>query len=157
MTKMVLSEEVKIKITEILGSKEFVSDLYEGLSAEQRKKLGQFYTPAAVCIQMIEKFECLTLKDKNILDPACGSGNLLIACLVAGASSDKLYGNELDPIAVRLCLKRVNRACDILSKPRIKDWQIHQGDATDSYCLSNFSKDYTWPRVMPGNLFDKFF
>jgi hypothetical protein len=62
--------------------------------------------------------------------------------LIAGADSDKIYGNELDATAVKLCRKRINRACDILGKPRIKDWQIHKGDATDSFCLTYFGPDY---------------
>lgn len=39
---MKLSEEVKNKIIEILGSKEFMSDLYEGLDEKKRIELGQF-------------------------------------------------------------------------------------------------------------------
>jgi hypothetical protein len=139
---MKLTEEVKNRIIEILDSVEFTSDLYEGLTEEKRDALGQVYTPAKVCIQMIESFSCDIFTDKTILDPACGSGNLLIACLIAGADSDKLYGNELDPVAVKLCRKRVNRACDLLGKSRVEDWQIHRGDATDSFCLTYFGPDY---------------
>jgi SAM-dependent methyltransferase len=139
---MTLTEEVKNKIIEILDSQEFKSDLYEGLSEKQREELGQVYTPASVCIQMLESFDCDTLVGKSILDPACGSGNLLIACLIAGADSDKVYGNEIDSVAVRLCRKRVNRACDLLGKPKINDWHIHKGDATDSFCLKYFGADY---------------
>ena len=126
---MKLSAEVKNKIIEILDSQEFKSNLYEGLSEEKRKELGQFYMPEKLCIQMIEKFDCDSLSNKNILDPTCGSGNLLIACLIAGADSDKLFGNEYDSVAVDLCRKRLNRCCDILNKPHIKDYQIHQGNA----------------------------
>lgn len=139
---MTLTEEVKSKIIEILDSQEFKSDLYEGLDEKTRDELGQVYTPAAVCIQMIESFDCDTLVDKSILDPACGSGNLLIACLIAGADIDKIYGNEIDAVAVKLCRKRVNRACDLLGKPKINDWQIHKGDGTDSFCLKYFGADY---------------
>ena len=53
---MILSEETKLKILEILDSKEFMSDLYEGLDEEKRIALGQFYTPGKICIQMIEQF-----------------------------------------------------------------------------------------------------
>jgi hypothetical protein len=154
---MILTEEVKSKIIEILDSKEFISDLYAGLDKKKRDALGQVYTPARVCIQMLESFECESISNKTILDPACGSGNLLIACLIAGADSDKIYGNELDPVAVDLCRIRVNRACDILGKSRIKPWQIHVGNATDPYCLNTFSKDYKWPRVQQGDLFSSFF
>ena len=139
---MKLSEEAKNKIIEILDSQELKSNLYEGLSEEKRKKLNQFYTPGRLCIQMIEKFDCDSLSNKNILDPTCGSGNLLIACLIAGADSDKLFGNEYDSIAVDLCRKRLNRCCDILNKPHIKDYQIHQGNALGKWCLTDFSEEY---------------
>ena len=122
------------KIADILDSKEFMSDLYEGLDKKTRDELGQFYTPAKICIQMIEKFECDTLAGKNILDPTCGSGNLLIACLIAGADSDKLYGNDFSTTAVKLCRERLNRACDILDVNHINDWQIHKGDALKEIC-----------------------
>jgi hypothetical protein len=91
---------------------------------------------------MLEKFNWDTLSGKNILDPTAGSGNLLIACLIAGADSDKLFGNEYDSIAVELCKKRINRACDILGKPHIKDWQIHQGNALHKFALTYFDEDY---------------
>ena len=139
---MKLSEEVKNKIIEILDSQEFKSNLYEGLTEDKRKELGQFYTPGKLCIQMIEKFDCDSLSNKNILDPTCGSGNLLIACLIAGADSDKLFGNEYDNVAVDLCRKRLNRCCDILNKPHIKDYQIHQGNALGKWCLTDFSEEY---------------
>lgn len=139
---MKLSEEVKQRIIDILDSEEFMSDLYEGLDEKKRIELGQFYTPGQICIQMIEQYDTESFSGKNILDPTAGSGNLLIAMLIVGADSNKIYGNELDATAVKLCRKRINRACDILCKPRIKDWQIHKGDATDSFCLTYFGPDY---------------
>jgi hypothetical protein len=139
---MKLSEEVKSKILEILDSEEFMSDLYEGLDEKKRIELGQFYTPGKICIQMIEQYDTESFSGKNILDPTAGSGNLLIAMLIAGADSDKIYGNELDATAVKLCRKRINRACDILNLPHINDWQIHKGDATDFFCLTYFGPDY---------------
>ena len=130
------------KIVDILDSKEFMSDLYEGLDKKTRDELGQFYTPAKICIQMIEMFNAAEFSGKNILDPCCGSGNLLIAMLAAGADSDKLYGNDYDEQAVKLCRNRVNRACDILGKPHIQDWQIHQGNALIPDCLTEFGPEY---------------
>ena len=139
---MKLSEKVKNKIIEILDNKEKKNNLYEGLTEEKRKELGKIYTPGKIWIQLIEKFDCDSLSNKNILDPTCGSGNLLIACLIAGADSDKLFGNEYDSIAVDLCRKRLNRCCDILNKPHIKDYQIHQGNALGKWCLTDFSEEY---------------
>lgn len=139
---MILSEATKKQIIDILDSEEFMSNLYDGLDEKKRIELGQVYTPAKICIQMIEKFSCDTLSNKTILDPTCGSGNLLIACLIAGADVDKLYGNEFDNDAVELCRKRLNRVCDILSKPHIKDFQIHQGNALHKFSLTYFAEDY---------------
>lgn len=139
---MKLSEETKNKILEILDSEEFKNNLYEGLKEEKRKELQMFYTPGKICIQMIEKFDCDSFAGKNILDPTVGSGNLLIACLIAGADSDKVFGNEYDNIAVELCKKRLNRTCDILGKNHIQDWQIHQGNALIKDCLTEFGPEY---------------
>lgn len=139
---MTLSEETKNKIIEILDSKEFMSDLYEGLDKETRDRLGMFYTPGKICIQMIEKYETESLSGLTILDPTCGSGNLLIACLIAGADSDKVFGNEYDATAVKLARKRINRCCDLLGKGHINDWQVHQGNALHTKCLTVFSPGY---------------
>ena len=139
---MKLSEDIKQRIRDILDSEEFRITLYDGLDEGTRKDLGQFYTPAAVCISMIESYDMESFSGLTVLDPTCGSGNLLIAMLIAGADSDKIYGNEYDSRAVALCRKRINRACDILGKSHIKDFQIHQGNALQSRCLTEFSEEY---------------
>ena len=144
---MKLSEEVKNKIIEILDSDYFKNSLYvdadgNELDKTKRDELGQFYTPGKICIKMIEKFKWETLSGKNILDPTVGSGNLLIACLIAGADSDKIFGNEYDADIIPTCRNRVNKACDILGKPHIQDWQIHQGNALQARCLIEFGKEY---------------
>lgn len=118
---MKLTEEQKQLIIDILDSEEFKTTLYEGLDEDKRNALGQFYTPAKVCIKMIEMFDCESFADKPILDPTCGSGNLLIAMLCAGADSDKIYGNDYDKDALDLAYKRINRACDLLNKPHIRN------------------------------------
>ena len=144
---MKLSEEVKNKIIEILDSDYFKNSLYvdangNELDKAKRDKLGQFYTPGKICIKMIEKFKWDTLSGKNILDPTVGSGNLLIACLIAGADSDKIFGNEYDADIIPTCRNRINKACDILGKPHIKDWQIRQGNALIPDCLTEFGPEY---------------
>lgn len=139
---MKLSEDIKRKIRDILDSQEFMSDLYEGLDPEKREELGQFYTPAHICIRMLEKYKVESFEGLTLLDPCCGSGNLLIAALIAGADINNIYGNDYDPVAVKLCRKRLNRACDILGVPHIIDWHIHRGNALDPFCLSEFGPDY---------------
>jgi SAM-dependent methyltransferase len=139
---MKLSAETKQLIIDLIDG-ELKASVYEGLTEEKRKRLGQVYTPGKICIQMIEKFETVdTLAGQTILDPCCGSGNLLIACLIAGADVDKLFGNDYDEIAVELCKKRLNQVCDILGKPHIKDWQIHQGNALHKFAVTFFGEDY---------------
>ena len=146
---MKLSEETKNKISEILDSDEFMNSLYvdsngNELDKETRDQLGQFYTPGKICIQMIEKYDCDSLSGKNILDPTCGSGNLLIACLIAGADLDRLYGNEYDARVIPTCRKRILRAAEILGLDvsKFNSWQIHQGNALIPDCLTEFGPEY---------------
>jgi hypothetical protein len=134
---MKLSEEIKQQIIDILDSKEFMSDLYEGLDEQKRIELGQFYTPGKICIQMIEKFSWDTLSGKTILDPTVGSGNLLIACLIAGADSDKVYGNDYDSTMVEVCRKRLQKI-----NFRVQNWQVHQGNALIGDCITKFGPEY---------------
>lgn len=146
---MKLSEEVKNKIIEILDSDYFRNSLYvdangNELDKTKRDELGQFYTPGKICIKMIEKFKWETLSGKNILDPTCGSGNLLIACLIAGADLDKIYGNEYDAKVIPTCRKRILRAAEILGLDisKFNSWQIHQGNALIADCLTEFGPEY---------------
>jgi SAM-dependent methyltransferase len=134
---MKLTEEVKALI--IKENNEFRVRQYGELTKEERKQLGAIYTPGEVVIQMIEKIESI---DGNILDPTCGSGNLLAGCLIAGADPYNVYGNEFVPEMVELCRKRLKAVCDMLGKPHIRDWQIHNGNALDPYALKEFSPEY---------------
>lgn len=54
---------------------------------------------------MLEKFD--SVKDKDILDPTCGAGGLLAACILAGADPKRIYGIELDKDIREVCLKRL--------------------------------------------------
>lgn len=148
---MKLSKEIKTKIKDILSRPEFIKTLYKGLTKERRDELGQFYTPADVCITMIEMYEIEDFSDCTVLDPCCGSGNLLIAMLIAGVPSKNLRGNEYDKTIIPTCRKRINDAIDILNeecflglqnRPYIDDWQIHNGNALHKFALTYFAPDY---------------
>lgn len=136
-SSLVLSEEVKRLI--IKENNEFKEEQYGSLSKEERKKLAAFYTPGVIAIKLIEELSDLS---GNVLDPTCGSGNLLAAALIAGADSDKIFGNEINPEMVELCRKRLNKVCDMLGKPHIRDWQIHVGNALSSEALTQFGPEY---------------
>lgn len=130
---MILTEEIKQKIIDEYN--EWFNSQYGDKSLEERRKLGAFFTPPELTIKMIEKFE--TIEDKTILDPTCGTGNLLAACVIAGADPTKVYGNEYDGTFTKLCKER-------LMKLGVPEENIHQGDALNGENLkkSNFYKGY---------------
>ena len=129
---MKISEEVKKKIEEEYS--EWFENQYGNTTKEERKKLGAVFTPPKVTIQMLEMLDNL---DGNILDPCCGSGNLLVAAIFAGADPNNIYGNEFEPEFLRL-------AQDRLEKYGVPRWHIHQGDATkkESISFDSFSPNY---------------
>jgi SAM-dependent methyltransferase len=139
---MILTQDVKDKITKEF--EDFKTNMYAGKTKEERQQLGQFFTPPDISIRMIERFEVESLSGQRILDPACGSGNLLAACLYAGADSTKLFGNELDKTMLDTCRKRLNKICRELNKPEIPYHHLHIGDATVPRCLTVFSSAYDW-------------
>ena len=91
---------------------------------------------------MLELLETDSLSGREIIDPTSGSGNLLAAALIAGADSDKVFGNEYDQRMVNACKERLNKVCDMLGKHHIQDWQIHQGNALIPDCLTEFGPEY---------------
>ena len=80
---------------------------YAGKDKKERQKLGQFFTPPALTIKMIEKFD--SIKDKDILDPTVGAGGLLAGCILAGADPKRCYGIELDPEVLEIARKRLGK------------------------------------------------
>ena len=108
----------------------------------QRDELAQFFTPPEISIKLLEAYGVEDLSGKIIRDPTSGSGNLLAAALIAGADSDKVFGNEYDATMVKLCKERLNKVCDMLGKLHIRDWQIHQGNALIPDCLTEFGPEY---------------
>lgn len=156
---MKLSEEIKEEIQreseEYLNEIKSGTDQYGGLTKEDRDALGAFYTPASLCIQMLEMYDC-TLEEfatKTILDPTCGSGNLIMAALIAGISVSRdypknVFGNELSLKPLELCRKRFTHYCEThgLKEYDKNFWKIHlhQGNALNSDCLldKNFVEGY---------------
>ena len=134
---MKLSKETKQLIRK--EYEEFKESMYAGKSLKERQELDQFFTPPEISIRLIEELSDLS---GNVLDPTSGSGNLLAAALIAGADVDKVFGNEYDKTMVKLCRERLNKVCDLLNKPHIKDWQIHQGNALHRFAITYFGEDY---------------
>ena len=88
-----LSDEVKNAIVE---EHDNAKAEYEKLLADKVRLslFSQYFTEPFMSIKMLEKLD--TLKDKDIIDIASGSGNLLAAAVIAGADPKRCYGIELD-------------------------------------------------------------
>ena len=105
-------------------------DLY--LTKQECKSVGAFHTPKKLAIEMAEKLfpryttkrsGCKTkaeiikkfgqegadfLKDFNLIDPCCGSGNLLAAAMnvYKWIDEEDIYGVDIDPRAVDFCMRK---------------------------------------------------
>lgn len=129
---MILTEEIKQAIKNEYNS--WFNNQYGTTTKEEREKLGANFTPPDITIAMIEKLPNL---NGNILDPCCGTGNLLAGCILAGADPNNIYGNEYEEQFMLLARQR-------LSKLGVPEWHIHQGDATIEHDIAfkNFEPDY---------------
>ena len=100
---MTLNDDIKSKIQAEYDA--WQSQQYAGKDKKARQAKAQFFTPPALTIKMLEKFD--SLEGKDILDPTCGAGGLLVACILAGADPKRIYGIELDKDIREVCLKRL--------------------------------------------------
>ena len=80
--------------------------MYADKTLAERQDFGQFFTPPELTIKMLEKFTSL---DDDILDPCCGSGNLLAAAIMAGADPKRVYGIELDAEIHKIAVERLGK------------------------------------------------
>lgn len=72
-----------------------------------RKQAGAYYTPKkAVNNLLFQLKKCVSLENKIICDPCCGTGNFLIGLAENGVSIKNLYGQDIDEISI--CIARIN-------------------------------------------------
>ena len=155
-----IKEEIKRESEEYLNEIKSGTDQYGGLTKEERDELGAFYTPWELCVDMLEMYDC-TLEEfttKTILDPTCGSGNLIMAALIAGMSINKdypknVFGNELSLKPLELCRKRFTHYCETHGlKEYDKDfwnYHLHLGNALNADCLNKdfFVESYRYDPI----------
>lgn len=68
------------------------------LPADLRHRLGEYYTPGWLVTRMTERIR----RRGVIADPACGDGRFLGALIRAGHPIEKLWGVEINPLAVMI-------------------------------------------------------
>lgn len=87
--------------TDILG------DAYEYLigkfASRTGKKAGEFYTPQQVSTVLARLVTVGKTKLKNVYDPTCGSGSLLLRVAKEVKEVGKFYGQESNPTTFNLC------------------------------------------------------
>jgi type I restriction enzyme M protein len=113
---------------------DLLGDSYEYLigkfAASAGKKAGEFYTPQQVSkllAKLVTKAQGKT-NLKNVYDPACGSGSLLLR-IGAEANVRSYYGQELNNTTYNLA--RMNMLLHNLS---YKQFNIYNGDTLENPC-----------------------
>lgn len=84
-----------------------LGDAYEFLigkfASGAGKKAGEFYTPQQVSIILSRLVTVGKRKLKNVYDPTCGSGSLLLRVAKEVKEVGKIYGQESNPTTYNLC------------------------------------------------------
>lgn len=101
---MIIDETKKEKIRKEYEC--WLQQQYAGKTKEERKAFAQYFTPPEITIRLLEKFDSLD-NNQKILDPACGAGSLLSACIIAGASPQNVYGIEIDESIAAVARERL--------------------------------------------------
>ena len=107
--------------------------LYESvIPADERRQLGEYYTPAWLARAMVEELVTDPL-NQRVLDPACGSGTFIVEAVnrvigaaresglrpedVLGKLRDSVIGIDVHPVAVHLA----RAAWTLAARPAIQD------------------------------------
>ncbi|MEI6957332.1 HsdM family class I SAM-dependent methyltransferase, partial [Klebsiella pneumoniae] len=112
------------------ASSDILGDAYEYLIGQfasgAGKKAGEFYTPQPVSTLLAKIVTTHKLKLKNVYDPTCGSGSLLLRVKREASSVGKIYGQEMNRTTYNLA--RMNM---ILHGVHYADFEIIQEDTLE--------------------------
>lgn len=94
----VVTELDKLSFNLSEASSDILGDAYEYLIGQfasgAGKKAGEFYTPQPVSTLLAKIVTTHKLKLKNVYDPTCGSGSLLLRVKREASSVGKIYGRD---------------------------------------------------------------
>ena len=109
---------------------DILGDAYEYMisqfAAGAGKKAGEFYTPQEVSQILAEIVTTGKTRLKDVYDPTCGSGSLLLRTAKDG-NADVIYGQEKNPTTFNLC--RMNM---LLHGVKYNDFNICNGDTLEA-------------------------
>lgn len=158
---------------------DIIGKIYEyHVSKDERKRLGQFYTPDYIIDYILNNIP-LKISDK-LLDPACGSGGFLIRAydrfLKASIGKNKsnshkqilennLFGYDINPFAVHLtamnlALKKIESKTDAINvierdslttNPTFSDFALYQAKTLDAKVKEVDKSKHTGFNVVVGN------
>lgn len=83
-----------------------LGQIYEHLASRSKaSRMGQFFTPAGLCdvIARVTVGEDVMTKEQTIIDPACGSGRMLLSAHAANREHGLMFAADLDPMCVKMC------------------------------------------------------
>ena len=108
---------------------DILGDAYEYMigqfAAGAGKKAGEFYTPQEVSQILSEIVITGKTRLKNVYDPTCGSGSLLLRTARSG-NADEIFGQEKNPTTFNLA--RMNM---LLHGVKYSDFDIQNGDTLE--------------------------
>ena len=109
---------------------DILGDAYEYMigqfAAGAGKKAGEFYTPQEVSQILAEIVTTGKTRLKNVYDPTCGSGSLLLRTARSG-KADSIFGQEKNPTTFNLA--RMNM---LLHGVKYNDFDIQNGDTLEA-------------------------
>ena len=112
------------------GDIDILGDAYEYMigqfAAGAGKKAGEFYTPQEVSQILAEVVTTGKTRLKNVYDPTCGSGSLLLRTAKSG-KADCIFGQEKNPTTFNLA--RMNM---LLHGVKYNDFDIQNGDTLEA-------------------------
>lgn len=98
----------------------------------ERKASGAYYTPTKIVKKLCSNLFALNNTiNKSVLDPCCGTGNFILQ-LPENIPFDMVYGNDIDPVSVKIA--RLNYAL----KYNIRDMNIIYSHITESNYLFDY-------------------